>query len=362
MGGRPRRLRRARAGAARPRDRRRLALALAGGAVALAIGLSPAGAKVGDAGRATWSGSARRTRGRRCARCPAAGELLVDSEQGVWIVARGRLEAAARRLRRGDAGRRTALYVAAAAGRAAGRARARRRRPLDATRRRATSATRAGRGTAVDTRIAYRSGDDLRVIAGDGSGASDHLIARNVAPVAPGLAADRRRVEARRRSAARSYVLSYVDGDGRAAHASTPTPAPRVPTTSATTSGSPSPAPRRGLRGPGASPDGSRRWRASGPPAARDELVLDRHRRGGGASPVLRPRPSHRADLVARRPLAAGRLAGGRPVAVHRRRPPAPRRRLRPRSPSSSTPAATAPAASPASTAGSCPSADPRRG
>ncbi len=47
MGRRPRRLRRPRPGRPDPRSRR-LILAVAAGAVALAIGLSPAGAKVGD--------------------------------------------------------------------------------------------------------------------------------------------------------------------------------------------------------------------------------------------------------------------------------------------------------------------------
>ena len=68
-------------------------------------------------------------------------------------------------------------------------------------------------GTAVDTRIAYRSGGDLRVIAGDGSGASDHVIARDVAPVAPAWrpVADSKLAPG---AALGPYVLTYVDGSG----------------------------------------------------------------------------------------------------------------------------------------------------
>jgi hypothetical protein len=39
-------------------------------------------------------------------------------------------------------------------------------------------------GDAADTRIAYRSGDDLRVIAGDGNPATDHLVSRDVSAFA----------------------------------------------------------------------------------------------------------------------------------------------------------------------------------
>jgi hypothetical protein len=68
-------------------------------------------------------------------------------------------------------------------------------------------------GTAVDTRIAYRSGDDLRVIAGDGSADSDHLIARDVAPVAPAWRpAGESKLDPG--TATGPYVLTYVDGGG----------------------------------------------------------------------------------------------------------------------------------------------------
>jgi hypothetical protein len=50
-------------------------------------------------------------------------------------------------------------------------------------------------------RVAYRSGDNLRVVAGNGMG--DRLLARNVAPTAPAWRPGER------------HVLAYADGDGR---------------------------------------------------------------------------------------------------------------------------------------------------
>ena len=167
----------------RRRPGRRLALAVAAGLALLAIGLSPAGAKVGDADR----GRARdRRRGREPDPALAAGGGRAAGRVRAGPVdrPRGRLEAAARRLRRGD-------LVAARDLRRGRRAAASSPRSTRSatcagrSRRRAWCGTRAGRGDAVDTRIAYRSGDDLRVIAGDGNPESDRLIARDVAPVAP---------------------------------------------------------------------------------------------------------------------------------------------------------------------------------
>ncbi len=68
-------------------------------------------------------------------------------------------------------------------------------------------------GIGFDTRIAYRSGDDLWVVAGDGSGAES--VARDVAPVAPAW----RPVGDTKLGAAASgvgpHVLTYLDrGDG----------------------------------------------------------------------------------------------------------------------------------------------------
>jgi hypothetical protein len=55
-------------------------------------------------------------------------------------------------------------------------------------------------GGGADTRIAYRAGRTLHVVAGDGS--PDAVLADNVAPVAPAWQAD-------------SHVLAYATGDGR---------------------------------------------------------------------------------------------------------------------------------------------------
>jgi hypothetical protein len=55
-------------------------------------------------------------------------------------------------------------------------------------------------GGGVDTRIAYRAGSSLHVVAGDGS--PDHVLADGVLPVAPAWQGD-------------SHVLAYGGGDGR---------------------------------------------------------------------------------------------------------------------------------------------------
>jgi hypothetical protein len=55
-------------------------------------------------------------------------------------------------------------------------------------------------GVGLDTRIAYRAGDTLHVVAGDGS--PDAVVAQGVAPVAPAWKPD-------------SHVLAYADAGGR---------------------------------------------------------------------------------------------------------------------------------------------------
>jgi hypothetical protein len=195
----------------RPNPRsRRLLLAIAAGAVALAIGLSPAGAKVGDlVSEVVGIGEPDAKPALRS--LPAAGELLVSSPNGVWLVS-------------GDGSKRllgdyddaawspNGVYVVAAAGRQLvalepdGDVRWTYTAPGPVRDPRWT-------GTAVDTRIAYRSGDDLRVIAGDGSADSDHLIARDVAPVAPAWRpAGESKLDPG--TATGPYVLTYVDGGG----------------------------------------------------------------------------------------------------------------------------------------------------
>jgi hypothetical protein len=111
---------------------------------------------------------------------PAPGRLLVESDQGVWVV---QADGSKRRL--GDwreaswsplgrfvvAARRNELAALEPDG------------DLRWSLARPTVRFPRWAGTSVDTRIAYLSGSDLRVVAGDGTG--DRLLARRVAPVAP---------------------------------------------------------------------------------------------------------------------------------------------------------------------------------
>jgi dipeptidyl aminopeptidase/acylaminoacyl peptidase len=156
----------------------RLALALAGGVAALAIGLSPAGAKVGDLVEDVI-GVGEEDAKPALRALPAAGELLVESEQGVWIVR----EDGSKRLL-GDYDHATwsprGLFVAAANGRQLVTL-----DPLGGVRWTITAPGRVAdpRWSPSGFRIAYRSGDDLRVVAGDGT--ADRLVARDIAPLAP---------------------------------------------------------------------------------------------------------------------------------------------------------------------------------
>lgn len=191
---------------------RRLAAAAVLGVALVAIGLSPAGAEVADIVSDVVDGEVGQENAKPTLRSlPAGGELLVESEEGVWVVG-------------GDGSKRllgnyeqatwspNGLYVVAAAG-----------RELialepDGTVRWTYAAPGEVRdprwaGTEIDTRIAYRSGDDLRVIAGDGSSTSDHVVARDVAPVAPAW----RPVGESKLSPGLGvgpYVLTYVDRAG----------------------------------------------------------------------------------------------------------------------------------------------------
>lgn len=156
---------------------RRLALALAAGAVLLAIGLSPAGAKVGDWVREVVGEEDAKP---RITSLPAGGEILVESD-GVWIL---RDDGSQRRL--GDYDEATwsprGLYVAVTDGAdllavdPEGEVRWKVSAPSE------VHDPRWG-GIGFDTRIAYRTGGDLWVVAGDGT--DKRLIAKDIAPVAP---------------------------------------------------------------------------------------------------------------------------------------------------------------------------------
>ena len=165
------------------RRTRRLALALAGGAAALAIGLSPAGAKVGELVREMGDavGIGEQDAKPALRSLPAAGELLVESGQGPWIV---REDGSKRLLGEYDeaAWSPRGLFVAVTDGREliavapGGEV----RWTIDAPR--PVHDPRWG-GIGFDTRIAYRSGNDLWVVDGDGS--DTRMVARRVALVPP---------------------------------------------------------------------------------------------------------------------------------------------------------------------------------
>lgn len=257
----------------RPAPRlRRLALIAAGGAAALAIGLSPAGAKVSDLVRDVV-GTGQDDAKPELRSLPAAGELLVDSSQGPWIV---RGDGSKRLL--GDYGEATwsprGLYIAVAD-----------RRQLVAVdpegEVRWTLSTPAPvhdpRWSPSGFRIAYRSGDDLRVVSGDGTG--DHLLARDIAPIAPAW----RPIAGSKLSpdGVGGHVVSYatanldvrtVDADSGIRQVTSREDRARVST------------PTRGQRvGPATSPDGSM-LATIRPAGRRNELVV---RRDGGRPRVL---------------------------------------------------------------------------
>lgn len=258
---------------------RRAALPAAVGAIALAVGLSPAGAKVGDViedvigvGEPDAKPALRSL--------PAAGELLVDSPEGPWIVR----EDGSKRLL-GAYGKATwsphGLYVAVADGR--------RLLAIDTEGNVRWTFPAPGEvrdprwaGEIADTRIAYRVGDDLRVIAGDGNRDTDHLIARDVAPIAPAW----RPLGYSKLGppAANGFVLVYLDADGRihAVNADTGVEVPvrrddrrRLPVAATRAPGRPTSEDRA------LSPDGSRIARLEHVGASDRVIVTER---GGGGS------------------------------------------------------------------------------
>jgi WD40-like Beta Propeller Repeat len=261
---------------------RGLALALAGGVAALAIGLSPAGAKVGDLVSEMGEAIGISERDARPAlrSLPAAGELLVESAQGPWIVR----EDGSKRLL-GDYGEATwsprGLFVAAADGRElvaiepGGEVR------WTITAPGPVSDPRWG-GIGFDTRIAYRSGGDLWVVAGDGS--DERMIASDVAPVAPAWRPSP--AEAKIASGGvPTHVLTYVNG-ARAVRSVNVDTGLRVPTGRADRRRLPVSA-SRGGEDRALAPDGSRVARLEHV-GARDRLIVTE--RGGGGSVLFSAR------------------------------------------------------------------------
>jgi hypothetical protein len=209
----------------RPSPRsRRIVLAVAVGAVGLAIGLSPAGAKVADLVRDVVDTGEPNAKPQLRA-LPAVGELLVQSGDGPWIV---RPDGSKRLLGDYDTASWSphGVYVAAGKGRAL--------TALDTEGNVRWTFPTPGvvseprwSGSATDTRIAYLSGDDLRVIAGDGNPATDHLIARDVGPVAPAW-----RPVGYSKLGGPMFVLTYVDRD-KGVHTVDADTGRRLPTTRA---------------------------------------------------------------------------------------------------------------------------------
>jgi hypothetical protein len=173
---------------------RRPALAVAAVAVLAGVALSPAGATVGRL--------ITRTLGVQHAApalfsLPAPGRLLVSGTAGTWTVA---ADGATRRLGPWPQASWSphGLYAAVASG-----------DQLAAVNPHGTPQWTLARPAVSDPRwypptgyrVAYLSGHDLRVVAGDGSG--DHLLAARVAKIAPAW------------RPAHPYQLAYLTGHGR---------------------------------------------------------------------------------------------------------------------------------------------------
>lgn len=176
------------------RSYRRPALALAAALLVGAVALSPAGATVG---RLITRALGVQHAAPALFSLPAPGRLLVSGSGGTWTVA---ADGSTRRLGPWTQASWSphGLYVTVASGDQLA-AIDPRGTPQWALARPTISAPRWYQPTGY--RIAYLSRDDLRVVAGDGTG--DHLLATRVAKVAPAW------------RPAHPYQLAYVTGRGR---------------------------------------------------------------------------------------------------------------------------------------------------
>jgi len=180
----------------RPR-RLRLLVALAVLAVLVAAALSPPGRAVGDWIRHRIAGQEETEPA--LFRLPAAGQLLIVSEGGPWLV---RPDGSKRLLGAYDDASfsPSARFVVATRGR--------RVVALEPDGDPRWSVTRpdpvedARWAPSPGFRVAYRTGDTVRVVAGDGTG--DRLLTENVAPVAPAW-----------QPREGSTMLAYADTTGR---------------------------------------------------------------------------------------------------------------------------------------------------
>lgn len=174
-----------------------IALVLAGTVAAIAV--TPAGSWIRDAiGR-------ERVVGVKPARpaltsLPAPGRLLVTSSSGVWVVRR---DGSRRYLGdyEGASWSPTGLFVVAWRGRELAALEPDRTGAVRWSLSRGRIADARWAGREGDTRIGFRSGSSLRVVAGDGTG--DRELAPRVASLAPAW------------RPGPGYVLAYVDGAGR---------------------------------------------------------------------------------------------------------------------------------------------------
>jgi hypothetical protein len=183
-----------RAPSSRPRTHRRVGLALALAALVGAAALSPAGATVG---RLITRALGVEHAATRLFAPPAGGQLLISGPGGSWTVAG---DGSTRRLGPWPQASWSphGLFVAAAG-----------RHELIAVDPHGRTQWTLSRPAVSDPRwfsptgyrIAYLSGDALRVVAGDGTG--DHLLAAGVAKVAPAW------------RAGHPYELAYATRQGR---------------------------------------------------------------------------------------------------------------------------------------------------
>ncbi len=261
----------------RGRTSRGLALAVAGGVAALAIGLSPAGAKVADLVSDVFSPSAGEPNGKPAlASLPAAGEILVESAQGPWIVR----EDGSKRLL-GDYDEATwsprGLFVAVTDGRELIAV-----DPLGEVRWTVTAPGPVAdpRWSPSGFRIAYRSGADLWVVAGDGTEA--RAVARDVAPEAPAWRPIGDSKLAPAPGVPGSNVLTYVEADRTIRTVDVDTGA-RLATTAEDMEQLSTPS-VGGERRRAVSPDGAQMATIERV-GRRDELVLQRD--GGGGRRIL---------------------------------------------------------------------------
>ncbi|MGH3006790.1 MAG: WD40 repeat domain-containing protein [Gaiellaceae bacterium] len=173
-------------------------LALAVLAALVAAALSPPGRALGDWIRDNVRGEEPPQPA--LARLPAAGRVLVTSEQGTWVV---NPDGTKRRLGEYDDASWSprGFFVIATSGRRLVALEPEQGGVRWSVSRSAAVSDPRWSGGGLDTRVAYRSGDSLRVVAGDG--APDRLLARSVAPVAPAW------------KPGDGHVLAYADPRGR---------------------------------------------------------------------------------------------------------------------------------------------------